>query len=134
MAAGGENAGEVYARSVDKVLGPTLRGTDGTFGVITMTDGTISSVGCTWALPAVWPGSVYSLEIGIVGTEGVLTIDDTHRGRGPRPPDAHQGHGPLRGKKMRHPAAHYSEGPATVGARAMGAMASSSWVSRGGRG
>jgi hypothetical protein len=27
----------------------------------------------------VWPGSVYSLEIGIVGTEGVLTIDDTHR-------------------------------------------------------
>ena len=26
-----------------------------------------------------WPGSVYSLEIGIVGTEGVLTIDDTHR-------------------------------------------------------
>jgi predicted dehydrogenase len=27
----------------------------------------------------VWPGSVYSLEVGIVGTEGVLTIDDTHR-------------------------------------------------------
>jgi hypothetical protein len=33
----------------------------------------------SWALPVVWPGSVYSLEIGIVGTEGVLTIDDTHR-------------------------------------------------------
>ena len=33
----------------------------------------------SWALPTVWPGSVYSLEIGIVGTEGVLTIDDTHR-------------------------------------------------------
>ena len=27
----------------------------------------------------VWPGAVYSLEVGIVGTEGVLTIDDTHR-------------------------------------------------------
>ena len=26
-----------------------------------------------------WPGAVYSLEIGINGTEGVLTIDDTHR-------------------------------------------------------
>ncbi len=26
-----------------------------------------------------WPGSVYSLEIGIVGTERFLTIDDTHR-------------------------------------------------------
>jgi hypothetical protein len=27
----------------------------------------------------VWPGAVYSLEVGITGTEGVLTIDDTHR-------------------------------------------------------
>jgi len=26
-----------------------------------------------------WPGAVYSLEVGINGTEGVLTIDDTHR-------------------------------------------------------
>jgi myo-inositol 2-dehydrogenase/D-chiro-inositol 1-dehydrogenase len=26
-----------------------------------------------------WPGAVYSLEVGITGTEGVLTIDDTHR-------------------------------------------------------
>jgi hypothetical protein len=32
-----------------------------------------------WGLPEVWPGAVYSLEVGIVGTEGVLTIDDTHR-------------------------------------------------------
>ena len=26
-----------------------------------------------------WPGAVYSLEVGITGTDGVLTIDDTHR-------------------------------------------------------
>jgi hypothetical protein len=26
-----------------------------------------------------WPAAVYSLEVGIVGTTGVLTIDDTHR-------------------------------------------------------
>ncbi len=75
----GKRPAEVYARSVVKVLGPLFRGTDGTFGLITMTDGTIYSLGCTWALPVVWPGSVYSLEIGIVGTQGVLTIDDTHR-------------------------------------------------------
>ena len=31
------------------------------------------------ALPRVWPAEVYSLELGIVGTGGVLTIDDTHR-------------------------------------------------------
>jgi predicted dehydrogenase len=75
----GKTAGEVYARSVDRVLGPKFRGIDATAGVITMTDGTIYHLNISWALPVVWPGSVYSLEIGIVGTEGVLTIDDTHR-------------------------------------------------------
>jgi len=70
---------EVYARSIDRVLGPAVRGIDATAGLITMTDGTLYHLNISWALPAVWPGSVYSLEIGIVGTEGVLTIDDTHR-------------------------------------------------------
>ena len=44
-----------------------------------MTDGTLYHLSISWALPIEWPASVYSLEIGIVGTEGVLTIDDTHR-------------------------------------------------------
>jgi len=33
----------------------------------------------SWALPVVWPGAVYGLEIGIVGTKGVIDIEDTHR-------------------------------------------------------
>ena len=33
----------------------------------------------SWGLPVVWPGSVYGLEIGIVGTKGVIDIEDTHR-------------------------------------------------------
>ena len=70
---------EVYARSVDRVLGPRYRGIDATAGLITMTDGTLYHCSISWALPIEWPASVYSLEIGIVGTEGVLTIDDTHR-------------------------------------------------------
>ena len=44
-----------------------------------MDDGTIFSMNISWALPTVWPGSVYGLEIGIVGTEGVIDIEDTHR-------------------------------------------------------
>ncbi len=69
---------EVYARSVDVVLGPS--GTkDGTFGIFTMDDGTLFSMNINWALPAIWPGSVYGLEIGIVGTTGVIDIEDTHR-------------------------------------------------------
>jgi predicted dehydrogenase len=27
----------------------------------------------------VWPGAVYGLEIGIVGTKGVIDVEDTHR-------------------------------------------------------
>ena len=74
----GKEPVEVYARSVDKVLGPW--GTkDATFGIFTMSDGTLWSMNISWALPVVWPGAVYGLEIGIVGTKGVITVDDTHR-------------------------------------------------------
>ena len=70
---------EIYARSVDKALGPICGGIDATAGVIAFDDGSLYHASISWALPTVWPGAVYSLEVGIVGTEGVLTIDDTHR-------------------------------------------------------
>ncbi len=70
---------EVYARSVNKALGPEWKGIDGTGYIITFDDGSIYHGIIQWGLPIVWPGAVYSLEVGIVGTEGVLTIDDTHR-------------------------------------------------------
>ena len=74
-----KTAVECYARSIDKVLGPTWRGIDATAGMITFSDGSIYHLNISWALPVTWPGAVYSLEVGIVGTEGVITIDDTHR-------------------------------------------------------
>jgi myo-inositol 2-dehydrogenase/D-chiro-inositol 1-dehydrogenase len=74
----GKTPVEVYARSNDAVLGP-LGTDDGTFGIITMDDGTILSMNISWALPEVWPGAVYGLEVGIVGTRGVIDIEDTHR-------------------------------------------------------
>lgn len=70
---------EVIAHSVNKALGPTWKGIDGTGFMITFSDGAIYHGLISWALPEVWPGAVYSLEVGAVGTEGVLTIDDTHR-------------------------------------------------------
>src|SRR5918997_3411065 len=70
---------EVYARSVDKVLGPEYGGIDATAGMIMFSDGSVYHLNISWALPVTWPGAVYSLEVGITGTEGVLTIDDTHR-------------------------------------------------------
>ena len=70
---------ECFARSVDKVLGPLYRGIDATAGMIMFADGSVYHLNISWALPVTWPGAVYSLEVGINGTEGVLTIDDTHR-------------------------------------------------------
>ncbi len=68
----------VFASSSDKTLSEW--GTkDATFGVFTMSDGSIWSMNISWALPVVWPGSVYGLEIGIVGTKGVIDVEDTHR-------------------------------------------------------
>lgn len=75
---GDKNPVEVYARSVEKTL-VGLGTKDGTFGVFAFDDGAVWSMSMSWALPVVWPGATYSLEIGIIGTEGVLTIDDTHR-------------------------------------------------------
>jgi predicted dehydrogenase len=74
----GKSPVSVYAQSSDKALGD-IGTKDATFGVFTMDDGTIWSMNISWALPIVWPGAVYGLEIGIVGTTGVIDIEDTHR-------------------------------------------------------
>jgi len=74
----GKTPVSVYAQSTDRVLASW--GTkDATFSVFTMDDGTIWSMNISWALPVVWPGAVYGLEIGIVGEKGVIDIEDTHR-------------------------------------------------------
>lgn len=75
----GKKPVEIYARSNDKALGPEWKGIDATAGMITFSDGSVYHLSISWALPVTWPGAVYSLDVGVVGTEGVLTIDDTHR-------------------------------------------------------
>lgn len=74
----GKTPVSVYARSTDKVLGEW--GTkDSTLGIFTMDDGSIFSMNISWSLPEVWPGAVYGIEIGIVGSQGIIDIEDTHR-------------------------------------------------------
>src|ERR1700694_1822395 len=75
----GKKPVEIYARSVDKALGPICKGIDATAGLITFEDGSIYHSAISWALPVIWPGAVYSLEVSIPGTDGVLRLDDTHR-------------------------------------------------------
>jgi predicted dehydrogenase len=74
----GKEPVEVYARSGQQSLGE-IGTKDFTFGIFTMHDGTVWSMNINWALPVIWPGAVYGLQIGIVGTKGVIDIEDTHR-------------------------------------------------------
>ncbi|AYY12293.1 gfo/Idh/MocA family oxidoreductase [Actinobacteria bacterium YIM 96077] len=74
----GKEPVEVYAKAGDTVLGQY--GTkDNTLAIFTLADGSLWNLSISWALPATWPGAVYGLEIGVVGTSGVLDIEDTHR-------------------------------------------------------
>ena len=75
----GKTARTVQASSVNTLFGPLYGSVDSTAGIIEMEDGAICNICSSWALPVTWPCAVYSLEVGIVGTEGVLTVDDTHR-------------------------------------------------------
>jgi myo-inositol 2-dehydrogenase/D-chiro-inositol 1-dehydrogenase len=68
----------VVARAGDKVM--REHGVkDATFGIFEMEKGAIWSMNICWALPKQWPGASYGLQIGIVGTEGALDIEDMHR-------------------------------------------------------
>src|SRR2546421_9007259 len=55
---------------------PLYHGIDASSGLIMFSDGTVHHLSISWAMPVTWPAAVYSLEVGIVGTTGVLTIDD----------------------------------------------------------
>ena len=74
----GKQPVEVYARAGNRVLGD-IGTLDSTLGIVTLENGALWSMNINWALPVVWPGSVYGLEIGVVGTRGVIDIEDTHR-------------------------------------------------------
>ena len=75
----GKTPVSVYSRSGNRVYGPKYGGVDMTISIVEFDDGTLCNLAFNWALPVSWPCSVYSLELAVVGTTGVLTIDDTHR-------------------------------------------------------
>jgi predicted dehydrogenase len=75
---GGKRPVEVYARSVYGTAGTPIS-TESTMAIITFDDGSLCNLDVCWALPEAWPASVYGMDLAIVGTDGALWIDDTHR-------------------------------------------------------
>ncbi|WP_029352085.1 Gfo/Idh/MocA family oxidoreductase [Bosea sp. 117] len=68
----------VYAQGVRRVMYPTTGAYDCQFITVTMDNGCVVVVGAGWILPPGYP-NFSSTWIEVVGSEGALVIDDTHR-------------------------------------------------------
>jgi predicted dehydrogenase len=68
----------VYAQQVHKVMQPTHNVPDCVWMVVTMDDGVVFTIGAGWILPPGYPNFA-STWIELVGTEGAVLADDTHR-------------------------------------------------------
>jgi len=68
----------VYSQQAGKLFSQKSDTPDHQWVMVTMDDGTTITVGIGWILPAGYPNFVQAW-IEVVGTEGALTIDDTHK-------------------------------------------------------
>jgi len=69
---------KVYAQEVRKIMGPQYNVPDCVWIIVTMDDGSAFTIGAGWVLPPAYP-NFSSTWIEVVGTEGALMVDDTHR-------------------------------------------------------
>ncbi|HTR36706.1 MAG TPA: Gfo/Idh/MocA family oxidoreductase [Bryobacteraceae bacterium] len=68
----------VYAQEVRKIMGDQYNVPDCVWIVVTMDDGVVFTIGAGWVLPPGYP-NFSSTWIEMVGTEGAVMADDTHR-------------------------------------------------------
>tara|TARA_A100001037_G_scaffold286108_1_gene294156 strand:+ start:706 stop:1761 length:1056 start_codon:yes stop_codon:yes gene_type:complete len=68
----------VYSQQAGKLFNQKSDTPDHQWVMVTMDDGTTITVGVGWILPVGYPNYVQAW-IEVVGTEGALTIDDTHK-------------------------------------------------------
>ncbi len=70
---------EVFARGQKGVIHAAGYDTDDvTWAVLTCADGAVLNLGVSYALPNKWPSVGHSARVELVGTEGVLLINDDH--------------------------------------------------------
>ena len=68
----------VYAQEVRKIMQPTHGVPDCVWIIVTLDDGCAFTIGAGWVLPPAYP-NFSSTWIEMVGTEGAIMVDDTHR-------------------------------------------------------
>src|ERR1700721_2825024 len=68
----------VYAQEVRKIMQSTHQVPDCVWIIVTLDDGGVFTMGAGWVLPPAYP-NFSSTWIEMVGTEGSIMVDDTHR-------------------------------------------------------
>jgi scyllo-inositol 2-dehydrogenase (NAD+) len=68
----------VYAQEVCKIMQATHNVPDCVWIIVTLDDGCVFTIGAGWVLPPAYP-NFSSTWIEMVGTEGSIMVDDTHR-------------------------------------------------------
>lgn len=75
----GKRLAEVYARGqmgVLKEAGHEVE--DVSYAILTYADGTVVNLGVSYALPAKYPALGHAARVEVLGTEGVMILDDDH--------------------------------------------------------
>ena len=75
----GTRVSEVFARGQKGVLKRAGHDTDDVnWAILTYADGTVASLGVSYALPEKYPALGHAARVEILGTEGVMVLDDDH--------------------------------------------------------
>ena len=69
---------KIFAQSTDKVFG-NAGSKDTTMAIVEFDNDILLSICHSWSAPENWPGGVYGMQIGLIGTEGIIEIDDMHK-------------------------------------------------------
>jgi predicted dehydrogenase len=77
--ADGRCLSEVYARGQKGVLSAAGHDVDDvSYAILTYDDGTVINLGVSYALPAKYPALGHAARVEVLGTEGVIILDDDH--------------------------------------------------------
>ena len=68
----------VYCQQVNKIMQPTHGVPDCVWIMVTLDDGSVFTIGAGWVLPPAYP-NFSSTWIEMVGSEGAIMVDDSHR-------------------------------------------------------
>ncbi len=70
----------VYAQGGSKIFPHPNNVGDWAWAIVTLDDGSNISFGCSWIFPDNWPAPITTMGMDIMGTDGAIVIDDSHKG------------------------------------------------------